>query len=111
MSVCAASPGLSVNPSYVTREVTFASCPAVSATSTSTLEYTKNVPRYQGDSVLGVYGAPYEQFVKGNPACATCGPCEKNTVTPLFYRGVVNNVHPTYALAYRGQDQYYRRPY
>lgn len=101
---------LTTNPSYVTNEVTFGSCPYVSATSHSTLDWTKNVPRYQGDSVLGIYGGDYQRFVQGSTRCATCGPCDNNTVSPLYYRSARSYTHPTYGLVYRGTDHYYRKP-
>ena len=100
-----------VNPSYVTNEVTFESCPYVSATSSSVLKWTKNVPRYHGDSVLGIYGGDYDRFVGKSQQCFNCDRCEENTTTPLFYRPPRSIVFPTYAFEYRGKDSYYRVPY
>jgi hypothetical protein len=104
---------LTVNPSYITNEVTYESCPYDSATSGSTLKWTKNVPRYHGDSVLGIYGADYERFGQSTPSptCFQCDACENNTTTPLFYRPARQYTYPTYGLAYIGKDNYYRVPY
>lgn len=109
MSKC--SVNLTVNPSYITNEVTYESCPYDSATSSSTLEWTKNVPRYHGDSVLGIYGGSYDRFGHNTPTCFHCDVCEKNTTTPLFYRSARSYTFPTYGVTYRGTDNYYRVPY
>lgn len=92
---------LTFNPSYRTSDVTYGSCPPGSATSRSAT----------GDSVLGLYGPEYQQFLQPSPACLTCDPCQQNTVSPLFYRSRYSVRHPTYALMYRGQDHYFRKPY
>jgi len=103
---------LTVNPSYVTNEVTYGSCPYVSSTSASTTDWTKNVPRYKGDSVLGIYGGDYDRFgLYPSPQCINCNACDDNAVTPLYYRPARSYTHPTYGFAYRGQDQLYRVPY
>jgi hypothetical protein len=109
MSKC--NVNLTVNPSYITNEVTYGSCPYVSFSGDSTLDYTKNVPRYHGDSILGIYGSTYERFGHENPTCFKCGPCENNTTAPLFYRSARSYAYPTYGVTYRGVDNYYRVPY
>lgn len=109
MAKCATN--LTVNPSYITNEVTYGSCPAVSFGDTSTMDFTKNVPRYHGDSILGIYGSTYQRFSQNTPTCFKCDMCEKNTTAPLFYRSARSNLFATSAFAYRGTDNYYRVPY
>ena len=99
-----------VNPSYVTNEVTFESCPYVSATSVSTDDWTKNVARIPGDSVLGMYGENYKQFLKPT-SCLKCGICDDNSVTDLYYKPKRSYDFPTYGFVYRGKDNYFRKPY
>ena len=105
-----ATPYPTVNPSYVTNEVTFGSCPYVSATSGSTSDWTQNVPRIPGDSVLGIYGDDYLQFLKPT-TCLKCGICQDNSVTDLYYKPQRSYEFPTYGFVYRGKDHYFRKPY
>lgn len=105
---------LSFNPSYQTREVTFESCPSYDLVNsrTSDTEYTRNVPRIRGDSILGIYGGPYQRFEGiGNGRCFQCNTCEQNSMTPLFYRPPRQIEHLSYGVTYRGKDNYYRKPY
>lgn len=102
---------LSFNPSYVTKEVTYGSCPCGSETSCTTREaqeWTKTYPLVHGDSVLGIYGATNQRFNHPPSKCLKCGPCENNKVTPLFYQHIRSITHPTYGFQYVGKDFYYR---
>ena len=111
---------LSINPSYVTNEVTFASIPPrdfVNSTWSNTA-YTRNYPRIRGDSMLGIYGETYQRFngfgqfrCVGNQNTNLPTYCQLNELTPLFYRPARQIEHETYGVVYRGKDQYYRKPY
>jgi hypothetical protein len=105
---------LSINPSYQTSEVTYDSCPCGSAASDTTqeaLEWTKNYPKVQGNSVLGTYGATNYRFEHPPLTCNTCTECESNAVSTLFYRPARPVLNPTYGFVYKGKDELYRVPY
>ena len=126
---------LTINPSYQTDEVTYGSCPCNdsnliapptrtndqqkppcqnwgSSTQPTTLGrfWTRNVPLYHGDSVLGTFGVNNTRFSRQPLECVNC---EKNcsTMSALFYKPVRQYTHPTYGFQYMGKDNYYRKPY
>ena len=100
-----------INPSYITNEVTFGSCPYISASVNSTTQWTQNVPRIPGDSVLGIYGENYKQFIQST-SCSKCGVCDDNAVTDLYYKPSRSYEFPTYGVFYRGKDNLFRQhPY
>ena len=114
---------LSINPSYQTREVTYDSCPCNNNTinpnnlscsnwgsSTYSEKWTKNVPLFNGDSVLGIFGDTNFRFSKDPLECERC-PTNCNTMTALFYKPARQYTHPTYGFQYKGRDNYYRVPY
>jgi NAD-dependent dihydropyrimidine dehydrogenase PreA subunit len=100
-----------VNPSYITNEVTFESCPYVSASANTTTQWTQNVQQIPGDSVLGIYGKNFQQFIQPT-TCLKCGLCDDNTVTDIYYKPTRSIEFPTYGVFYRGQNNLFRQhPY
>jgi hypothetical protein len=105
---------LTFNPSYSTNEVTYGSCPPKDFVNStfSNVDFTKNIPRVHGDSMLGIYDETFQRFEgSGNFRCFPCNMCEQNSITPLFYRPPRQILHTTYGVEYRGKDNYYRKPY
>ncbi len=65
----------------------------------------------QGDSILGIYGTLFHKFKSHQMNVLPCSDILKDTqnVSPVFYKGVQPNNHPSSSLLYKGQDYRFRK--